>query len=391
MSMPNTVRKLNEARARQCLMKHRTLSRADLARELGLTRSTSSSIVSSLLTHGQILEQEESSPSREVRTGRPSISLTLNPDYAIFLGADIGASFIRLCAIDFEGNVRGLQAVRIDRDRTEPEILVEQLAQLVEDYCAGLPNPAIVKRLNVSVPGVVDFNGDVLRAPPLGWKRLALLELIQDRIKCVQTHRLLNDANAFSAACRNLDNKSALQNAVFLLIDEGVGGCVINNGEIIEGNQGFAGEIGHMPIGEGGFCNLTGIDGAFENFVARGAILERYQNLGGDAIQFDAFLDHLEAKDPLACDALSDWSYYMGKGLAVLTTLLDPEVIVVGGRIGDLLKYGLPKLQSDLASFLLDDTVSPRIEFAKIGPEGPALGAATLLRLESFSVPRQLS
>lgn len=386
MATPTAVRQVNESRALARLLSNGPMSRADLARELDLTRSTASSIVASLLKAGKVLETDEPDEERANRTGRPAILLRMNADHALFLGADIGASYLRLCAVDFLGEMREFQEKRIEISSPDPEVLVGMLAEMVEDFAASLPDVSVIKGLNVSVPGVVNLTGDVLRAPPLGWKHVPLQRMLEERLKPLLVTRLLNDANAFAVAALERYGGQALNDAVFILLEDGVGGCIISDGRIIEGYQGFAGEIGHITIGGKGFCNLTGIEGALENFTARRAVLARFREQGGKADRLRDFQACLEEGDPVAKAVVREWAQYLGRGMAVLTTVLNPQTIILGGRVSLISPYGRSEYLSSLQSQLLPETSLPSIELSKVGPEGSAIGAALTLHKEHFEL-----
>lgn len=385
MAMPSTIRQINERRALNMLLLNQGMSRADLARDLGMTRSTASSIVLSLIDSGRVVEVEDPGEDRATRTGRPAIGLELNADHAVFLGADIAASHMRLCAVDFSGKIRDLVECQIEETTPTPRQIAEQLKQLIAKLRQTIPQSMALGGINVSVPGVVGLNGDVLRAPPLGWKQVPLRQILSEVLDPVEVKHLVNDATAFAIADRDRRREGKLNNAVFMLLDEGVGGCIISEGRILQGQDGFAGEIGHIPVGTDGFCNLTGIDGALENFIARRAVLTRFKQLGGQAHSLKEFLSCLQAGDEIAKTLMSEWAQYFGRGLAILTTVLNPQAIIVGGRGADLFPHAKANILQALASHLLRETRIPDLELSPIGPEGAAVGSALMLHQSYFA------
>lgn len=384
--MPTAVRQINESRALACLLNNSPMSRADLARELKLTRSTASSIAASLIEAGKLVEIDETlDRTRARRTGRPAILLEMNPDHALYLGMDIGARYLRLCGVDFLGRVRNLVERRIDADSHAPEVMVGIVAEMIDDFCDSLPDVSPIRGLNVSVPGLVDLSGHVLRAPPLGWKSVPLRSLLSARLSRVGLMQLHNDANAFAIAELALHSDDCLDDVVFLLIEDGIGGCVISDGRIIKGHQGFAGEIGHIPIGKAGFCNVAGLAGAFENFTARGAVLARFRDLGGCAEGLSDFMACLDRGDRVAHQVISDWARYLGRGIAVLAALLNPQTIILGGRVSELFRYGREECMAALKANTLPGSATPNVVVAEVGPEGPAVGCALALHGELFA------
>lgn len=387
--MPSTVRHANEARARLCLLTQKTLSRADLARELGLTRATASSIVANLIDAGQVIEIINDTAEREARTGRPSIQLSLNPDHAFYLGAYIGADHASLCAVDFVGAPRHFAECHLGHDNRTPEAVAQQLAGLVDEFIATVPDPGIITGLNVAVPGIVDLEGTILRAPPLGWSDIALKQILTQTIRSVPVGELLNDANAFAYAAQKDIGDLNLSDALFVLLEDGIGGCILSGGRILQGRDGLAGELGHILVGEKGFINLTGIEGALENFFARRAVLARFQGRGGRAASLRDFLTQLDQGNPLAREVLSECIGYFARGLAIATAMLNPQAVVVGGRASSLLPFAEKELQDRLASHLVASTSAPDIILSAVGREGPAVGAALKLHDLAYSLPEE--
>ena len=384
MSMPLAVRLMNERRALQALLHDGAMSRAALARRLEITRSTASSIVANLVADGRVKELSAPAEEDAQRTGRPGIRVALDPDHALFLGVDIGAQLIRLCVVDYTGALRHGDAQPLVGGQG-PEAVADQLARMVADYRASLPRPDAVAGLNVAVPGVVDAAGCVSRAPPLGWGQVALRDELQARLPEVPVVRLVNDANAFAVAERHAGEPAPPDEALYILIDEGVGGCIFAGGRMVEGAGGFAGEIGHMPFGRPGHGTLTGLPEAFENHVARGAVLTHLARCGGTADTLEALSMLLAEEVPAARKVLETWSADFGRGLAVLATLFNPSEIVVGGAVAMLFGQTRDACRSALAAHLMPGTPVPGVRLATLGAEAPSVGAARLLHEAAFA------
>jgi predicted NBD/HSP70 family sugar kinase len=256
---------------------------------------------------------------------------------------------------------------------------------MVQKVMADLPNQAAVKGLNVAIPGIVDLSGDVLRAPPLNWRKVPFREQLAKAVGGLPVHKMINDANAFAVAQLRRPDLIDTQDAVFLLMDDGIGGCILSGGRLLEGISGLAAEIGHMPIGTKGHCNLTGIHGAFENYVSRPAILAHYASLGEQATTLTEFLAALDAGNSTAQNVLSVWTQDFAQGLAILTALLNPERIIVGGRVAEMARRTERDLLNTLRSQLLEETPPPVLELTGPCGEGPAVGAAMVLHHQHFA------
>lgn len=396
MSMPQTVRHINEKRALAALLRAGTLSRADLARELGLTRSTASSIVAGLMQDGLVRDADLVRGAGETaaeppnngdtpRIGRPGTLLTLNGAHGTFIGVDLGIDHLHLLALDFAGRVLMQERATMDPSAMGPERMAETLVKRIAGFRERLGTAGPARGLCVSVPGVVDERGLVLRLPILGWTGWPLREALRRAFPDIAEIEVENDANAFAVADGLRDSARAGARSVHLLLDAGVGGAILADGALQRGAHGYAGEIGHMPVGDKGFLPEAALPGSLESFVGRDAILHRYRDLGG-AGDLDALLADIQVGEASAHRCLGEWAHYLGRGLATITALIDPGEIVLGGPVAALFAAGEAEVAQALARHLLPGQPLPALRLSRSGAEGAALGGAALLHRRHLSV-----
>ena len=389
MSMPRAVRHINETRALSVILKRRSLSRADLARELGITRATAGSIVQSLTEAGYI-EDDQGNNDRQKRTGRPGTLVSLRSDHAIFLGAGIGVEHVVLVAIDMKADPIARQFVEAD----VPRLGFAELAAMVSEAARGLASelrvPEAIQGLNVAVPGPVNFDGVVLRAPLLGWRDVPLKKYLEERLTEIPISNLDNDANAFAIADMHLCGREDKLDAVYLFIDEGVGGCVVSDGTILHGHDGFAGELGHIIVGDAGFAPQTRVKGSLESFIGRSALLSRHRFYGGRVESVGAFIERLRAQEPAARLALDDWAHFLGRGVATLVSAFNPERVILGGGVAAVFPFAREALQASIREHLLEGTPETEIELSPLGIDAPAYGAALIQHRQFFAMDSEL-
>ena len=392
MSMPKAVRHINEIRALDALLKTGPMSRADLARELSVTRSTASSIVSSLVGAGFLTEEEpERTGDKNARTGRPGILINLRPEHAIFIGADIAVGRITIVALNLNREPVTSRVIVTKHGRdVEPAAVVDELSAGIRAVLGELPSVQAVRGIAVAVPGLIDRYGNVVRAPLLGWKDVALNELLAASLENIEVSKFDNDANAFAFAHLHSPSLDGPREAVYLLMDAGVGGCVVSDGNILRGASGYAGEIGHMTVGEEGFASITNVRGSLESFVGRQAVLERFRQLGGVETDLAGFIAAVDRGDEPAKSTLLDWAKYLGRACATITSLLNPERIVLGGAVAALLSRARSELLESMRENLLQGSHEALVEVSTMGPEAPATGAALMLHREFFELDPQL-
>ena len=386
MSKPKAVRQINEIRTLEALLKKGPMSRADLARELSITRATASSLVSSLEEAGFLEEQSDPVEEKPNRTGRPSILISLKPDHAIFLGSYITVGRIILAAIDLSAMVFEIDILDYDpAEFAEPNQIASLMSERIEAFVGGLPYPQNVKGLKIAVPGLVDLDSTIVRAPMLGWRNVSFKELMQTQLPNIEICGLDNDANAFAFEELYLGKRSQLREAIYVFIDAGVGGCLVSDGEILRGFDGYAGEIGHIIVGDEGYFSPTDVKGTLESYIARKGILARFQSLGGEARSISDFIERYEAGDAAARQTLADWSFYLGRGIATMTSMLNPERIILGGAVARLHKFADQQVIDSVRAHLMPNSREPIIERSKIGAEAPAIGAARMLHRDFFA------
>lgn len=390
MSMPRAVRHINQVRALDALFRGGPMSRADLARELGLTRSTASSIVAGLVHDGLVNEDHGDVVERNSRSGRPGTDLRLNPHHAVFIGADIGVGHLTVVAIGLDAAVIAQQARAFDMKRLRPEAIVDELVGLIAEVTDRLPFPEAVHGLSVVVPGLFTSEGTVMRAPILGWYDVDVLGMVRMRLPNLERIDAENDANAFAVAEHYRAGRNAPREALYIYMDAGVGGGLVSNGKLLRGGLGHAGEIGHIYAGEEGFAAIATIPGSLESFVGRDAVLARHRFHGGSSRSFEEFVEALAAGEAPALSTVADWGRFLGRGLATLISVLNPSVIVLGGPVAALHHHAASNLRASLERHLLPRHPLPDIVLSPLGMEAPAIGAASMLHQAMFSIDEEL-
>lgn len=389
MSMPSAVRHINEIRVLDVVFRHGRVSRANIARELDITRSTASSIVAGLADEGLLVE-DNSEDDKSAGTGRPGTFVRLNPQHALFLGADIGVGRISVVALDFAGGIVVERHFPLEPGRYDAQSVLGQVAASVNSIVQPLAADYAVKGLCVTVPGVIDKGGMVLRAPFLGWRRVPILEDLTALLPEMPVILAENDANAFALADGYRKGHRADDTEIYIFLDAGVGGAIITAGQLLRGHDGYAGEFGHMILGDRGFVEVATLSGSFESFIGRDAILARFRHHGGTADDVASFLQKAAEGDLAAIAAMNDWSFYLGRGLAIISSIFNPSRIVLGGPVAGLFRYCEADILETIRRNLLDDHPVPQVSLSELGLEGPALGGASMLHRDMMSVDEGL-
>jgi predicted NBD/HSP70 family sugar kinase len=393
------LKQINYARILGLLRCYSPLSRAELARRMGVTRSTVTVITSELITEALIKESRQATPTPG--GGRPSIGLELNPDGAFFIGAAIEADSLTVVELNLAAQV--VQRVREPlAPSREPDVVLRQLVELIAQLQRA--NPHGIERLRgigLVIQGTLNREGVVLRMPELDWQGVNLRQALESYVDLPLF--VDNDANA--AALAELYLGSAIKSSnlcsslLYLLLNDGVGAGIIIHNRVFRGAYGTAGEVCDLriePAQEGG--TDFGQSGSLGALVGRVGLLRRYRERGGRAETIEQFVERLVQDDPLARDIVIEWAQYLGQGLVSLVDILNPERVVLGGPLTVLLPYVEEQLRvmlrdciprSGRQGFFSNDRAC--FEISKFGEDSSAIGGAILVYQSLFQMPDLVS
>lgn len=378
------VRDINQARTLVLLRRHGSLSRAQLARRLQLTRSTLSALAGSLLAEGLVIEDGLAGVGE--RGGRPGTGLRLNPRGASFLGAEFSNDHMTVVGMALDGQevIRQRQAVHSAATMDE---IISQLCQLVRHILnkARRDLPAL-QGLGVAVPGMLERDGTVFWLPGFRWRDVDLMARLQRGLRMPIV--LDNDANASAMAELLFGRREAADNFLYLLLDNGVGSGLVLDRTLYRGAHGISGEAGHMRLDpDGPACLCCGGRGCFETLVNNAALVDYYREGGGEAATAKQVLARLAAHDPAAEAALTRWATWVARGLATLLYVLNPAEVILGGTLAALVPDIVERLVPLLEAEGVPKREDIRIVTSAFGEDGAAVGAAALVYQTIFQVP----
>lgn len=257
--LPEHARGHNRSLVLQTLYRAGTQSRADIARETGLTRVTVSDLVAELMTEGLVIETGQ---REDARPGKPATLLDLNREAFQIVGVDLsGYSVFRGALLDLDGQVIARAELPLAGSMS-----VEATAKVV-DLVNSLVDAATLPVLGIGVgsPGVVDLAGIVLSAPNLGWSGEPLQQVLSERFGLPVI--VINDANAAALAEHSFGDADS--DMMLIKVGHGVGAGLLLDGTPLFGSRFAAGEIGHVVVGtDGGAACACGKHGCLETWLA---------------------------------------------------------------------------------------------------------------------------
>lgn len=249
----------------------------------------------------------------------------------------------------------------------------------------GESQGVVVGSIGVAVPGVVK-DGTVAYASNLDWNELPLREIVQERFELPVV--VEHDARAAALAERALLRAATpdLQDFVFVPIGTGISAAIISDGRFVRGSTGGAGEFGHQVVVPGGDICGCGQRGCVESYASAANILRRYRAAGGAGAGSTAEIaDRLDA-DPIAQEVWAEAVHALAAGIAALTSLLDPQVVVIGGGLSAAGDRLLVPLRAETARVLTWRAI-PSIVRAGVGVDAGLIGAALAAEPALATVP----
>lgn len=368
------VRDINEARVLDLLRRRQASSRAELAQELELTRSTVGNLVSQLIDKGYVAETDE----RVVRhrSGRPGTGLEIDSNGAYFVGADLGVGHLKVIAVNLSQEVVAKKEEAFDVS-APPDQVIQHLAGLIERLLAeSRLDRGRLLGMGVTVPAT-RVGGTLLLSPLLGWRDVD----VRSPLEAELGHPVFveNDANAAALAQLYDGNDPTNRNLLYLLLGAGIGAGIVINGRIYPGSFGAAGEVGYVRLAPDGPVDRRGSHGTLEAYAGAPAVLDRYRALSGATVGLVDFLSDLEDGVAPARQVANEWGEWLGRGILSLMNVLNPQQIVIGGPLSPMLPWVHEPLVQAVRNERLPGSESVVVEGSRFGADDNAMGGAILV------------
>jgi predicted NBD/HSP70 family sugar kinase len=357
-------------------------SRADIAAATGLNKATVSILVADLIRRRLL---RETGPSSH-RVGRPSTMLGLDGEPYVAVGIEVGSDQLTAIAVDLPGT-RLLSWHRSFADHAaSPGRAVAAIVALARRATAHLTRQGRqVLGLTVAVPALVDGDGVVRHSPSLGWHNLDLHgDLATALRKPDYPIAVDNNANLAILAEQRYGPYAGPANLAYLAGDTAISAGIVVQGHLLRGSRGFSGAIGHIQVMPDGPPCVCGRRGCLEAVAGIPALIRRAlpeadsgprrSDLAPDLQEIQR---RAKANDPSTVEALAETGRWLGYGAALLTNLLNPDVIILGGRFAPLAPWLLASAEAALtARAVAPHAGGCRIVASTLGAGSAALGAA---------------
>ena len=365
------VRRHNLAALVRFLHAHGSSSRSELVSHTGLNRSTIGGLIADLVAVNLVRETQP--VGRGV--GRPSFGVEPVNDRVYVLAIDLRVDRTIAALVGFGGVVLARKEQRYRRGQPRPERIVAQLVEVCGDLLAKAPRGGIQVGIGVGVPGLVRQPDGLVRfAPNLGWIDVPLGDLLAEALAVDTPIVVGNDSDLGAIAERRRGSAMGASNVVFLAGQVGVGGGIIIDGDLLVGAQGYAGEVGHMRVNPNGRACRCGAMGCWETEVGESAIRAATGSLPSTSIS--DIVSRAEAGDEAAVRGLAVIGNWLGMGVANLVNIFNPDVVVFGGTLREILPATRGAVTSALTGALAAPGEHVVLALPALGDDSVLLGAA---------------
>ncbi len=357
------LRQISESAVIAVLRRDGARSRADLAKDTGLSKQTMSEVMRVLASAGWVRETGTTSG----HVGRSAVLYEIDGRVGCVAGIDIGANWLRLSLT----NVTGAElATREIRTETLGESLIETIAQEVLALVATQSAP--LRYAGISVPGVIDpTTGFLTMAPQLpDLMETDLKGRMQDALDCPVV--IENDVNS-AVLGEYWRGDAKARNVAYLSLGTGVGMGTILNGQLMRGARGAAGEVAFLPIGGDPTNDASRKVGTLETQLGARALLDMWRANGGRGESIADLSIAARSGEDSACTVVAHAGRLAAQLVLSVQAILDPEIVVIGGHVGSL-PVMFDAIQSSFDSMSLRPV---QITSGRLGARAAVLGIAS--------------
>jgi N-acetylglucosamine repressor len=384
-----TGREINRQIALNLIRSKQPISRAELARLMGVRRGAISRLVDELLDAGLVFEGAKG----ESRRGRKPMHLHLETRRRCVVAVDISASQTAVLVTDLLGHA--LLDLTEFPTRRRPQPLVNELARTIDHLLTGHPEVGECIGIGVSVSGLVDA-GRLKLSPTLAWRNVDLLQPLRAATKLPVVVENSCKACVLAQVWAVRGDAQVDGPVAFVNVSDGVGVGIAVDGKLLRGAHNLAGEFGHVPLNMYGPRCSCGQRGCWEAYASKRAVIARYRGTDpswpGSAEAGSVTIEHVMARaragEGRALETLRETGHFLGRGLATIIKAVDPRRIYVGGEITAVWDL----IDATVRDALQDDAVireagETEILTVALGEHPRLRGAAALISTPAFAAP----
>lgn len=329
----DSIQEMNRALIINLLREQGVCSRANLAKLSGLKKATVTYIINDFINWGCVRETGLMSGDK----GRRSIGITLSEDSYYVIGIRLARRYYKVGLFGINGTLKEVKRQEIEHDQT-PTVTMEEIIVCAKDLC-GKAGEEKVLAVGMAIPGpFIKKEGKIaVLTESVGWGNMEFREELAKHLPYPVF--IEHDANAGAYAQiwydRSINKEECL---VYVAVGQGLGAGIIYNEEILKGELGIAGEIGHTTIRFDGPKCECGNRGCLEKYcssiVLARNIARRKQS--EDSYHLPEIQEMIDSGDPIAIEEFKSACRYLGYGLVNVVNSFNPSVIILGDEMSHI-------------------------------------------------------
>lgn len=385
---PELLKEINRSLVFDILKSARSISRPELAQKTGLSRATIAILIDELLETGLVQELGLGNSSG----GRPPVILKFNPDAAYALGACMHEYDWTLVITDLDARVR--HKLKVHMRNSTPIAAIETLREGIERIVVQVDEEKLLPAIGLGTAGLVDINSGIIKlAADIGWVDVPFRDMVMESLGWKAY--IANRSKVGALAEFWYGNKKGVKDLIYVSIGTGVAAGIIHQGKLYIGTNSSAGELGHLTVLPDGPICPCGNRGCLQQLVSEDAIAYRARErlrrdesslLHGIAgnhpelITAQEVFQAAEKGDILSLDTLEEVASYLGIALAGLINLFNPELILLGGPVGEASQILVDMIKEKVRHRAMAYPLSAvQILRSSLGSDAGAIGASVLV------------
>jgi N-acetylglucosamine repressor len=389
----NRKKHLQKIKIIKYLYVHGSKSNADLCSRLKISSPTSLGFINELVKEGLV---EKQGKGKSIGGRKPDL-FGLKNNSLFVLGIEMGKYKTRMSI--FNNNNENITDIvtyppELDNGISTIDNLYNQATKLIKS--SGI-DPLKLIGIGINMPGLVDSKKGI-NYTYLNFGEKSVREILEAKFN--RPVYIENDAKAVALAEHRFGLAKGKKDALVIFLDWGIGLGIIQDGKVYRGTSGFAGEFSHIPFIENGHLCRCGKKGCLET-IASGAALARMvkegiesgktsllTNLAGndlDKVEIETVVDAANKGDQYAIHLLSEIGMNLGKGIALIIQLFNPEIIILGGRVAEAKEYLTTPIQQSLNIYCMSQLrENTSIVISELGQTVGIMGAVAMVMENIF-------
>lgn len=364
---PADTRNKNATTLLRLLLKQDSISRVELSRMTGLTKTTVSSIINEFIALGIV---EESSTISTGNVGKSPTPLHIRKDAVYTIGVHLGRQGVKTVLMDARMNIISREK-GLSYEKSGPKSVLKSLFTSIDNIMKDAEKHKLkIGTIGIGVPGPLDAQTGIVRHPPKfkRWKDVPLGKIVHKRYKLPVW--IENDANVGVLAEKWHGGGKDLKNFVYILANEGIGAGVVIDDELYQGADDYVGEIGHTLFYDHGrfryLEDIAGVDILIKKVRSQGLNVETIKDIP------KLLKDNNEV---VTSTIIKDISLWIGAAVINIIHIIGPQTVFIGGKMAMLGDALIQPIREIVSQYLFGDQ-KVDVKLSEIPEDAVAIGAA---------------